>query len=198
MVQEIEQKFRLPDRDLTRAIEERCCELTENEGTNVVQRDEYFDTSDEELRRGDFTVRLRKAGDRVVLALKGPRVYQPGGVHRRIELEFEVSDQPKVRSQLEAQGLVITAVIDKRRREFSIQECLVALDTVPFIGAFIEIEGPSADMIEATRNALRLSADMVSKENYTELLEREFLKIGRPIRPHLVATFDAEGIEKRD
>jgi predicted adenylyl cyclase CyaB len=192
MVHEIEQKLRLLDRVQAQLTEERCRRLAVADKAFTIQRDEYFDTSNEDLLKGDFTVRIRQLEDRVFIALKGPRIHQPSGVHRRIELEFEVPDQRHLRTQLETQGLLRTAVIDKRRCEFSIQQCSVALDTVPFIGSFIEIEGPSEEAIEAVRNALDLSAAVAVKENYTELLEREFLKSGRPVRPDLVATFDAE------
>ncbi|MBZ5728398.1 MAG: class IV adenylate cyclase [Acidobacteriia bacterium] len=192
MVQEIEQKLRLPDGAFAQLVEQRCRRLGTGEPAAIVQRDEYFDTSNEDLRKGDFTVRIRQAADRVFVALKGPRIHQPSGVHHRIELEFEVPDPRHLRAQLETQGLIRTAVIDKRRSEFSIQECFVALDTVPFIGSFIEIEGPSAEAIESVRNTLDLSAAVAVKENYTELLEEAFLKCGRPVRPHLVATFEAE------
>jgi len=192
MVHEIELKLRVQSPAMAMLVEQRCRLLATDVKDDGLQQDEYFDTPDEELRQRDFTVRIRSIQGRVRIALKGPRIHEGSGVHRRIELEFDAPDYRALRAQLDAQGLIRTAVIEKYRYEFSIQGCLVALDTLPFIGVFIEIEGPHAKAIEAVRLSLELSTADPVVDNYTELLEKTFLASGRPVRPRLVATFAAE------
>jgi predicted adenylyl cyclase CyaB len=191
MVTEIEQKIRLASDEVT-LFEERCMALARKNTEPIIQRDEYFDTSGEELKHGDFALRIRHVPGHLFIALKGPRSAGLKGNYRRIELEFEAPDQDRLQAQLDRQGLIRTALIEKQRREFAIELCSVAIDTVPFIGSFIEIEGPSDDDVTAVKSILGLSAAEPVSENYTELLEKEFLAIGRAIRPQLIATFDSE------
>ena len=192
MIQEIEQKLRLSDGILTGLVKERCRQKATKATEVGLQRDEYFDTASEELRRNDLTVRIRSSAGRTLIALKGPRLHQKGGIHRRIELEFEIPNDSAIRFQLREQGLVPTAVIEKRRSEFSIDTCFVAIDTLPFIGSFVEIEGPDAAAIDSVRESLGLSVCEAVKENYTELIERAFATAGRPVRPNLDASFASE------
>jgi hypothetical protein len=68
----------------------------------------------------------------------------------------------------------------------------IAVDRLPFIGSFIEVEGDDSLAIGAVLRSLQLSSKDAVRENYTELLEAMFKEIGLPLRPSLQATFEAE------
>jgi adenylate cyclase class IV len=89
------------------------CRILYSDGKQLNQRDEYFDTREEKLKEQDFTVRLRSVNGNLKVALKGPRIYLPGNVYQRIELEFSAANEREVREQLARQGLAATAILEK-------------------------------------------------------------------------------------
>jgi adenylate cyclase, class 2 len=190
MAVEVELKLRVTDAATIEGVTAHCNQLAGKVQGAQLLRDEYFDTKTEHLRRCDFTVRLRIVAEKTYVALKGPRAVDSTGVYSRIELEFEVSDESSIRQQIERQGLHRVVVIEKQRSEYVLNDCRVAIDTVPFLGTFIEIEGIDRGYVEAARKLLGLHSVDPVVENYTELLEKHFLAIGRSVRPNLVATFD--------
>jgi predicted adenylyl cyclase CyaB len=168
------------------------CRTLYSDGKQLNQRDEYFDTREEKLKEQDFTVRLRSVNGNLKVALKGPRIYLPDNVYQRIELEFSAANELEVREQLASQGLVATAVIEKQRWVFTGENAEIAVDRLPFIGSFIEVEGDAPSAIETVLASLQLSSKDAVRENYSELLEAKFKEIGLPLRPGLHATFEAE------
>lgn len=170
----------------------KCRAKSESAGRQVFQRDEYYDTTDELLREQDLTVRLRLVNGLALLALKGPRIFIQGDMHRRIELEFEVKNESEIREQLQTQKLVPTAIIEKRRWSYDVSSCSIAIDYLPFIGRFVEIEGSGPEQIKGIMDNLGLSEEHAVSQNYTELLELKFPELHLPVRPNLRATFDAE------
>jgi adenylate cyclase, class 2 len=191
MAQETETKIPLGTGDHFRSVLDLCRALYAD-GGQLNQRDEYFDTRDENLKEQDFTVRLRSVNGSLKVALKGPRIYLPGNVYRRIELEFSAANEEEVREQLKHQELTATAVIEKQRWVFTGENAEIAIDQLPFIGAFIEIEGSNPSAINKVLESLQLSSKGAIRENYSELLEAKFKEIGLPLRPGLHATFEAE------
>jgi adenylate cyclase class IV len=135
---------------------------------------------------------LRSVNGNLKVALKGPRTYLPGNVYQRIELEFSAANEREVHEQLARQGLMATAILEKQRWTFSSEHAEIAIDRFPFIGSFIEIEGDTSSAIETVLASLHLSSKEAVRENYSELLEAKFKKIGLPLRPGLQATFEAE------
>ena len=82
--------------------------------------------------------------------------------------------------------------IEKQRWVFSTDHAEIAIDHLPFIGSFIEVEGDDSSAIEGILASLQLSSKDAIRENYSELLELKFKEIGLPLRPGLQATFEAE------
>jgi adenylate cyclase class IV len=111
---------------------------------------------------------------------------------QRIELEFSAINEQEVREQLASHRLTATAVIEKQRWVFSSEHAEIAIDRLPFIGSFIEVEGDTPTAIEMVLASLQLSSKNAVRENYSELLEAIFKEIGLPLRPALQATFEAE------
>ena len=191
MAQETEIKIRMgPDNQVSSML--ALCGTLYSDGGQLNQRDEYFDTRGENLKEQDFTVRLRSVNGNFKVALKGPRIYLPGNVYQRIELEFSATNEGEIREQLARQGLTATAILEKQRWVISGKHAEIAIDRLPFIGSFIEVEGDAPSAIETVLASLQLSSKDAVRENYSELLEVKFKEIGLPLRPGMQATFEAE------
>ena len=191
MAQETEIKIRIgPDNQVSSVL--ALCQILYSDGGQLNQRDEYFDTHEENLKEQDFTVRFRSANGNLKVALKGPRIYLPGNVYQRIELEFSAANERRFANNSRRQGLTATAILEKQRWVFSSEHAEIAIDRLPFIGSFIEVEGHTPSAIETVLTSLQLSSKDAVRENYSELLEAKFKEIGLPLRPGLQATFEAE------
>src|SRR5688500_11121099 len=118
MPTETEIKIRLNSANQRTTILSRCAKLY-GKGTELRERDEYFDTPEELLKTKDFTVRLRIVNGNIKIALKGPRDIFADKIHTRLELEFSVSNEEEARAEINRQHLVPTTVIEKRRWEFT-------------------------------------------------------------------------------
>jgi len=191
MPTETEIKIRLGSAGQVNAVLSRCAKLY-GRGIELSQRDEYFDTVDELLKAKDFTVRLRMVNEKMMIALKGPRAIFEDAIHTRLELEFSVSNEDEVRNTIKRQNLVPTTIVEKRRQEFTRDDLHVAVDSLPFIGSFLEVEAPTRERISKVLNVLQVDSANAVKENYTELLEQRLVVLGLPIRPNLNATFQKE------
>jgi len=141
----------------------------------VIQTDWYFDTVDRELTHGDECLRLRSekraSRERFVLAYKGPK--QKDDYKKRQEAEIEVNDAEATESLLAGLGYQKSLAFNKRRRLWRLRGCEVALDELPLLGAFVEIEGPDSDTIGTVQAMLGLSDVPHTAVSYADLIERE-------------------------
>ena len=192
MPSELEIKIRLSSDNQFESTVVLCQNFCSVSGVRMVQLDEYFDTPDEQLKEQDLTLRLRSIDGDVKVALKSPRVHLASGMTDRIELEFSAASETEVREQLKHQGLKVAAAIEKHRWTFASGGIEIAIDKLPFIGAFLEVEGPDEHTINETLKSLQLSSYEAVRQNYTELLEAKLAEIGLPLRPNLRATFEVE------
>jgi adenylate cyclase class 2 len=128
-----------------------------------------FDDANGSLGRARNVLRLRRARGRAVLTFKGPAAFE-GAVKRREELETEVGDPETFQRVLERLGFLRKFRYDKRREEFRVEGCVVALDETP-IGDFVEIEGDPSEIPAA---AARLGLDPVHavQDSYPGLYRR--------------------------
>lgn len=159
--------------------------------SHVLQMDEYYDTPEGQLKKQDLVVRIRSSGKKKTIALKSPRVELPSGASSRIELEFLSADSENVHEQLLGQGLAPNEAAEKERWTFTYNECEVVLDKLPFIGSFVEIEGPSEKAISEVVDLLNLSSCRVVKKNYGELMRAKFQELRLPLT-NIFATFAKE------
>ena len=86
----------------------------------------------------------------------------------------------KVHEQLLNQGLNPNEAAEKERRTFIYDDCEIVLDRLPFIGSFIEIEGPSEVSINKIVYLLDLSSCQVIRKNYGELMMDKFRELQLP------------------
>lgn len=128
-----------------------------------------FDTPTEEFRKTDRVLRLRR-DDRVRITLKEAAHFGEGVKDRR-EIEFEVDDYDAAREFLEGLGYHVRLIYEKYRTSYQWGEVEIVLDEMPF-GDFIEIEGPSAEIIQSTTANLGLDVSTHIRLNYIQILER--------------------------
>ncbi len=141
---------------------------------DVTERNLQYDSADGQLQRGDSVLRIRSlevhrgAALPATLTYKGPRL--PGRVKRRTEIELPVPDAESAACLLEALGYVRLCVLEKRRETWQLAPCHVELDELPYLGSFVEIEGPDEASITRVQQELSLSSRPHIGEGYIALL----------------------------
>ncbi len=118
------------------------------------------------------TLRLRKIGDFSVLTYK-EKMRSDTGTKRKMEYETTVSDVAATEKIIERLGYKLSAVYEKRRKYWRLDDVEVVLDELPF-GLFMEIEGSEA-AIDAAEEKLGLTAREREPRSYPRLT----IKYGR-------------------
>jgi predicted adenylyl cyclase CyaB len=136
----------------------------------VEQRDEYFDTPGGALSGHDYVVRLRFEDGLPTVSVKGPRFFTDQQAYSRLELEFPGGDIERIRAEFSGRGLIHTWTFEKHRAEFRSEQrnVLVAVDEVPELGYFVEIEGSTLDAAPV-REAIQKCISAPERRNYKEL-----------------------------
>jgi adenylate cyclase class 2 len=146
-----------------------------------LQTDIYFDDARHTLRKVDSAIRMRRqmAGEKeqVVITYKGPR--RKGRFKQRQEIQFGVGDARLAEMFLAAIGYKKSLVFQKRRRVWRYGGCEVALDELPLLGSFVEIEGPNEKAISRVQEKLGLSDLPHIPESYAVLMERKLRLLGK-------------------
>lgn len=181
MHEEIEAKLKVEAlEDVERRL--RACDASFVKET--VQTDTYFDTVDDKLTRSDECLRLRRdqtaQGERLILGYKGPK--QQDDYKRRTEIEIEVNDAGKTDLLLAALGYHKALAFNKRRRLWRLHDCEVALDELPLLGTFVEIEGPDSGTISQVQEMLGLSGKPHTMDSYASLIDQELSRLKREQR----------------
>lgn len=144
-----------------------------------VHTDSYFDDAKKSLKKTDSALRIRRRriGRRVqtVITFKGPK--QKGRFKRRIEIQFGVGDAKLAEMLLTAIGYKKVLVFQKRRRVWRLDGCEVALDKLPLLGSFIEIEGPNEKAIARVQEKLELSHLHHIVQSYASLMKRKLREL---------------------
>jgi adenylate cyclase class 2 len=135
----------------------------------------FFDRRDGMLRKADKGLRIRRAKaksgkERCTVTMKGPLM--PGNLKSRDEIQFTVDDPKAARELFENLGFALKLSFQKRRETWKFRGCEVALDELPHLGRFVEIEGPSRKKIVSARKALGLSGHPLISTGYVSMLAR--------------------------
>ena len=120
------------------------------------------------LAASGCALRLRRADGTHVLTFKGPVRFEDG-VKRREERETVVSDPEQMEAILAAVGFARRFRYEKRREEWDLSDCAIALDETP-IGNFVEIEGEPSSIRRAVA-ALGLDFAAALPYSYSKLYE---------------------------
>lgn len=162
-----------------------------------LQSDIYFDDARTTLRKSDSALRIRRSvlrssgvaavatEDRqligrkkqVVITYKGPR--RKGRFKQREEIQFEVGDARLAEEFFAAIGYKKSLAFQKKRSVWRLGGCEVALDTLPLLGAFVEIEGPGEKEIAAVQKKLGLADLPHIPESYAVLMQKKLRQLGK-------------------
>lgn len=189
MAVEIEAKLRFDDLDL---IRERLGTSAAALARRVLETNIFFDTEDRSLLAADEGLRLRvnrdleSGSEDVIITYKGPR--QHGQLKSREETELSVASAIDAATLLEKLGYSRVLTFEKRRESWRLDECHVELDELPYLGTFVEIEGPNEETVLSVKRKLGL-ADLANvKASYIAMLMTHLQEHGIANR---VIRFDA-------
>jgi adenylate cyclase class 2 len=178
---EIEAKLKV---DSFKGIEKRLKRVGAEFLRQRLHTDAYFDDKKSTLRKSDSALRIRHQvigrRDQFVITFKGPR--RKGRFKQRQEIQFEVGDGRLAEMFLAAIGYKKTLMYQKKRRAWHYGFCEVALDELPLLGRFVEIEGPGARSIAAVQKKLGLDNIPHIHQSYAFLMERKLRRLGRKSR----------------
>jgi adenylate cyclase, class 2 len=161
-----EVEIKLPCRSLDAVRENLRDRRAESLSPLHLETNDLYDDSDGRLAGSGRTLRLRRANGETILTYKGPARFE-GGIKTREERETRVSHAGEAEHILAGLGFSPRFRYEKRREEWKLAECTVALDHTP-IGDFVEIEGdPSA--IRQVVAALELDPSEAIPYSYAKL-----------------------------
>lgn len=150
-----------------------------------LQEDCLLDTTNDDLRRRRSALRVRQDGGRCILTFKGP--VQPGEVKVREEIETMAGDGTLLMRILGELGYHVWFRYEKYREEFTLDDCIIALDETP-VGVFVEIEGGDRGIAAAAQLLGRGPGDYVL-DSYRGLFVRHCQQLGISVTDML---FDAD------
>ncbi len=181
MSTEIEAKLKV---DSHKEIIEKLTELGAEILEEQLQIDYYFDDVNTTLTRGDKCLRLRRQmvgeSEKFFLTYKGAR--EKNEFKKRQEIEIEVGDGDSAENLLSALAYEKVLVFEKKRRIWRLGNCVVALDELPLLGGFVEIEGPDGESIAGARRNLGLANVPHIGESYTFLMVEKLRQLGKEER----------------
>jgi len=181
MCVEIEAKLKVDShREIAEKLDELGVEFLEEQS----QIDYYFDDASKTLTKTDKCLRLRRllVGDseKFFLTYKGAK--EKDQFKKRQEIEIEVADFDSAQELLSALGYEKALVFEKNRRIYRLSQCKVALDVLPLLGDFLEIEGPNGEKIADVQENLGLANLPHIAESYASLMESKLRQLGKTER----------------
>jgi len=166
---EIEAKLKV---DSLPKVEQKLAELGAEFLAEQLQTDCYFDDTEATLTKTDRCLRLRREqvgnSQRFFLAYKGAR--EKDQFKKRQQIEIEIKNADLTEQLLLALGYKKVLVFEKKRRMWQLGDCVVALDELPLLGNFVEIEGPEDQKIGDVQKDLGLANLPHIAESYASLM----------------------------
>ena len=163
---ELECKIRIRDRAPLAACLEK---LGAKHAGETEERNWVMDTPEGRLKQQCLLLRLRALDNQKegILTVKGPA--QDRTFKAREEIEVGISSTAAAQRGLELLGYKVAWYYEKRRDRWYYQGCEIALDELPEIGCFVEIEGPDDASISKVLQQLQLDPSAHIKANYLML-----------------------------
>ncbi len=156
-------------------IKRKLVELGAEFTAEKLQRDYYFDDINRTLTKTDRCLRLRRESvnksEGFFLTYKGAR--EKDLFKKRQEINMEIQDPESTEKMLAALGYNRVMVVEKKRRTWRHRDCIVALDELPLLGVFVEIEGPDDKKIVNVQSDLGLAGLPHIAKGYACLMERK-------------------------
>jgi predicted adenylyl cyclase CyaB len=156
------------------ALEARLIAAGAEKVVELLEVNTFFDTPKGDLKAADegLRVRLETSTDgshvEATITHKGPRAH--GRIKTRAESEVVVADAHAAAQLLIALGYVSVLSFEKRRRRWKLDGCRVEVDTLPYLGDFVEIEGPTEAAVLAVRRRLDLDHLPMISASYISML----------------------------
>ena len=170
MAYEIEAKLKC-DRheDLKKALKAAGAEFA----GESVQQDIYLDDASGSIRTMDGALRIRQEspGGRIQLTLKGP--HEASNLKKRAEVSIDISSVCDAEEIFAGLGYVRCITVEKKRSTWRLCDCDVALDELPLIGRFVEIEGPDETSVNKVQEMLGLAQLEHIPQSYAALIEEQ-------------------------
>jgi adenylate cyclase class 2 len=178
MATEIEAKLKV---DSLQVVKQRLSELGAEFLQEQLQTDDHYDDADMTLNKAGRALRLRRQlvgdGRRFFVTYKGPR--EKSEFKKRQEIEFEILDGDSAQKLLFGLGYEKVMTVEKKRMLWRLGDCEVALDHLPLLGDFVEIEGPDEAKIIDTQRNLGLSDVKHVPKSYSALMRDKLRELGR-------------------
>jgi len=172
MCTEIEAKLKVESH---KEVIEKLAELGAEFLAEQLQTDYYFDDANRTLTKGDRCLRLRRQSvddeEKVFLTYKGAK--EKDEFKKRQEIEIEIKGADSVEKLFSALAYEKVLVFEKRRRIWRLGGCKVALDELPLLGNFVEIEGPDDKRIADVQRNLGLADLPHIGKSYASLVAKK-------------------------
>ena len=142
---------------------------------SLIETNTFFDHHDGKLKASDQGLRLRVEHEiggphrKATITHKGPRAH--GKIKNRTQQEVEVMNPLDAAQLLEALQYKRILSFEKKREIFYYKDCMICLDTLPHLGEFIEIDGPSHDAVMAIRDDLGMCDTPLIRASYITMLQ---------------------------
>ena len=169
-MREVEVKLHVPDPQLLR---QRLHAAGAREDTQVLEVNRILDTPGRTLLSHDCGLRIRTSESlsggrtRATLTYKGPR--EPSDLKEREELEVPIGHADTTEHLFNRLGYATVIVYEKRRTTYMLGGCEIALDELPQIGWWVEIEGPAGPLVARVANQIGLDAGAAERRTYVEM-----------------------------
>jgi adenylate cyclase class 2 len=172
MCVEIEAKLKV---DSLTDIECKLRELGAEFIAEQSQSDIQFDDADSSLITTDRCLRLRcqSAGGNVKVFLTYKGAKEKSDFKKRREIEIEIDSAEMTQRLLEALGYQKILVVEKKRRLWQLGKCEIALDQLPQLGNFVEIEGPDSETIAGVQKSLGLAHVLSITKSYPQMIQEK-------------------------
>lgn len=161
--QEIEVRF--PDIDKAVLVQKLHEAGAQDLGEDLFEEMVFY--RDAKVALPDEFVRLRKTRHGTKMTYK--HFYEQSATGTT-EIELEIGDLEQAKQLLLAIGLTFVRHQQKKRHDFTFQGCEVSIDEYPTCAPYVEIEGPSEEMLMSVAAELGLDWKDVYLKNALHLL----------------------------
>ncbi len=167
---EIEAKLRLEN---VSEVEQKLNKLNAQSVATMREINIFVDTQGNRLKAADRGLRVRLVEivdkpSQVTITFKGPR--SAGRLKSRREIEIDVNSAESALDLLAELGYHESIRFAKRRKRYLLDGCTIELDEMPYLGHFLEIEGPDDVTILAVREKLGMSDQPLIHSSYVAML----------------------------